>query len=47
VEQTGGALFAAGLHTHSIDRVFPKGTNPQIDSYSGFFDNGHRQATGM
>lgn len=24
-----------------------KGTNPTIDSYSGFFDNGHRQATGL
>ena len=24
-----------------------KGTDPAIDSYSGFFDNGHRQATGL
>ena len=28
-------------------RVFRKGTNPQIDSYSGFFDNGHRASTGL
>ena len=28
-------------------RVFQKGANPQIDSYSGFFDNGHRAATGL
>jgi nicotinamidase/pyrazinamidase len=24
-----------------------KGTDPEIDSYSGFFDNGHRKATGL
>src|SRR5207245_4715597 len=27
--------------------VFQKGTDPAIDSYSGFFDNGHRRATGL
>lgn len=27
--------------------VFKKGTDPAIDSYSGFFDNGHRKATGL
>jgi nicotinamidase/pyrazinamidase len=24
-----------------------KGTDPEIDSYSGFFDNGHRKSTGL
>src|SRR5690606_13107015 len=24
-----------------------KGTNPEVDSYSGFFDNDHRHATGL
>ena len=47
VQHTGGALFAPGLETRRIDRVFPKGMNPGIDSYSGFFDNGHRASTGM
>lgn len=47
VANTGGACFAPGLNTAAIHRVFPKGTNPAIDSYSGFFDNGHRQATGL
>ena len=28
-------------------RVFPKGTDREIDSYSGFFDNGHRKGTGL
>jgi nicotinamidase/pyrazinamidase len=27
--------------------VFPKGTDPSVDSYSGFFDNGRRKATGL
>jgi nicotinamidase/pyrazinamidase len=47
VQGTQGAHFAAGLNREGIHRVFQKGTNPRIDSYSGFFDNGHRQATGL
>jgi len=47
VENTGGALFAPGLDTRRIARVFPKGTDARIDSYSGFFDNGHRGDTGL
>lgn len=47
VRNTGGALFAPGLRTARIDRVFPKGMDAGIDSYSGFFDNGHRASTGM
>lgn len=47
VENTGGALFAPGLETRRVHRVFQKGTDPSIDSYSGFFDNGHRKATGL
>ncbi len=44
---TGGALFAPGLETAGIDRVFLKGCDAGIDSYSGFFDNGHRNSTGL
>ena len=47
VRNTGGALFAPTLETRRIARVFPKGTNPRIDSYSGFHDNGHRNSTGL
>ena len=47
VQNTGGAAFAPGLETKRITRVFPKGTDPEIDSYSGFFDNGHKKATGL
>lgn len=47
VERTEGAQFHPGLDTQRVDAVFRKGTDPTIDSYSGFFDNGHTLATGM
>lgn len=47
VQHTPGAAFAPGLNTAAFDAVFPKGTDRRIDSYSGFFDNGHRQRTGL
>jgi len=47
VQGSFGAEFAPGLDTGQFERIFTKGTDPEIDSYSGFFDNGHRKATGM
>ncbi len=47
VQATPGAEFAPGLDLTRVERVFPKGTDPEIDSYSGFFDNGHRRGTGL
>ncbi len=47
VQETRGAEFVAGLDTSRIARVFLKGTDLEIDSYSGFFDNEHRRATGL
>ncbi len=47
VQGTPGAAFAPGLDTSRVERVFQKGTSPEIDSYSGFFDNGHLRATGL
>jgi nicotinamidase/pyrazinamidase len=41
------AATADALDASHIQHVIFKGTNPEIDSYSGFFDNGHRQATGL
>lgn len=46
VQDSDGAKFVDGLHTDGV-RVFQKGTAVNIDSYSGFFDNGHRQETGL
>lgn len=47
VQGEDGAAFVNGLHTDRFTTVFPKGTDPRVDSYSGFFDNGHRNSTGL
>jgi nicotinamidase/pyrazinamidase len=47
VQNTRGAQFVDALATAGIDQVFTKGTDPAVDSYSGFFDNGHRRSTGL
>ena len=47
VQGTRGAEFVPSLDMTRVARVFQKGTDPAIDSYSGFFDNGHRKATGL
>lgn len=47
VQGTTGAEFASGLNTDAIHHVIQKGTDRDIDSYSGFFDNARRKATGL
>lgn len=47
VQNTHGAELATNLRRDRIEKVFPKGTDPLVDSYSGLFDNGHRRSTGM
>jgi nicotinamidase/pyrazinamidase len=47
VQGSSGADFHPGLETDRIAAVFRKGMDPETDSYSGFYDNGHRISTGM
>ncbi|HYO07892.1 MAG TPA: bifunctional nicotinamidase/pyrazinamidase [Tepidisphaeraceae bacterium] len=47
VQGTPGAEFVPGLDTSRVEKVFHKGIDPGIDSYSALFDNGHRRSTGM
>jgi nicotinamidase/pyrazinamidase len=47
VQGSEGAEFHPGLDTLSVEAVFRKGMDPEIDSYSGFYDNGHRRSTGL
>jgi len=47
VQQTPGAILHPDLDTRRVEAIFRKGTDPDIDSYSGFFDNGHRRSTGL
>jgi nicotinamidase/pyrazinamidase len=47
VQNSFGAEFVKELDTANFAAVIQKGTDKGIDSYSGFFDNGHRKATGL
>jgi nicotinamidase/pyrazinamidase len=47
VQNTMGAELASTLNRERIAKVFPKGMDAGIDSYSGLFDNGHRKSTGL
>ncbi len=47
VQGSHGAAFAERLNTKKIQHIAYKGTHPEVDSYSGFFDNGHRTNTGL
>lgn len=47
VQGSHGAEYVAELNKDGIERIFQKGTDPGVDSYSGFYDNGHRNSTGL
>ena len=47
VQNSFGAEFHPQLNTAGIQKVFRKGTDPGIDSYSGFYDNAHKKDTGL
>jgi nicotinamidase/pyrazinamidase len=54
VQYSRGADFASGtpgikpgLNLQGIQHVVQKGTDREVDSYSGFFDNARRRATGL
>jgi len=47
VQGSPGAEFHRDLDRTRVARVFHKGVDADIDSYSGFFDNGHRRSTGL
>lgn len=47
VENTRGAQFFEGLNTDSINKVFRKGNDPEIDCFSPFLDNLGGKATDL
>jgi len=47
VQGTRGAELHESIDQKQLAAVFRKGTDPRIDSYSGFFDNGRKKATGL
>lgn len=46
-QNSKGAEFVESLDKSKITKVFKKGTDKMIDSYSGFFDNDHKKSTGL
>jgi len=47
VQNSKGAEFVEELNTEKITKVFQKGTDKFVDSYSGFFDNDQKKSTGL
>lgn len=47
VQNTSGAELHPKLDAGVIEAIFRKGMDPEIDSYSGFYDNGHKKSTGL
>ena len=45
VENTFGSEIALNLNQSKIEKVIQKGNNPNIDSYSGFFENDKKTKT--
>lgn len=47
VQNTEGAAFRGDLHVPNAELVLRKGFRRAIDSYSAFYENDHRTATGL
>lgn len=47
VQGTTGAEISDKLDTNRVEVIFRKGTDKQIDSYSGFYDNNHKKSTAL
>ncbi|MEP1954125.1 MAG: bifunctional nicotinamidase/pyrazinamidase, partial [Algoriphagus sp.] len=47
VQGTEGSEFHNDLNPIQWKAIFQKGKNPDVDSYSGFFDNARREDTGL
>lgn len=47
IQGSKGSEFAPGWDASNVHQVVHKGTNIGVDSYSTFFDNGHKQETGL
>lgn len=47
VQKSVGSDFHSELQTEKITKIFYKGSDPLVDSYSAFFDNAHLHDTGL
>lgn len=47
VQDTMGAELHPDLDMKKVEAIFRNAMDPEIDSYSGFYDNGHEKASGL
>ena len=47
VQGSRGAEFSKKFNMNRVEAIFRKGMDPEIDSYSAFYDNGHKKSTGL
>lgn len=47
IQNSNGADFHPDLDMKKVEAIFRKGMDAEIDSYSGFYDNGHKKNTGL
>lgn len=47
VQGSTGAEFHSELNCKPVSAIFRKGMNPEVDSYSAFFDNNRKENTGL
>ena len=47
VQGSKGEAFRDDLHMNRVEAIFRKGMDPEIDSYSAFYDNGYKKNTGL
>ena len=47
VQGSEGAAFHPALQMQKVEAIFRKGMDREIDSYSGFYDNGGRKSIGL
>jgi nicotinamidase/pyrazinamidase len=47
IQGTKGAALHKDIQSDLIAAIFRKGMDPDVDSYSGFYDNNHQLSTGL
>lgn len=47
IQSSVGSQFHNNLNMDKVECIFRKGMDPDIDSYSGFYDNGYKKKTGL
>ena len=47
IQNTEGAKLVSGININKIEKIFYKGSDESVDSYSAFFDNNHERSTGL